>query len=84
MKEKVQRRNKNTTKAVRRLKASFICFAVTGSFFVLWAPYLVHNLILLTSVYKPKIDGEDFTKVVDHIERLFAEVVQPRKKLKRY
>ena len=76
MKENVQRHNKNTTKAVKMLKASFVCFAVTGSFFLLWAPYLVHNLMLLTSVYKPKIDGEDFTKVVDHIAYLHS-IVDP-------
>ena len=48
--------NKNSSgdrplkKKSKTLKASFVCLAVVSSFILLWAPYVVHNILWLASV----------------------------------
>lgn len=44
------------------LHSSFVCFAVVMTFVVLWFPYFVHHVLLLTGIYRPAVHGDVFTK----------------------
>lgn len=45
------------------LKASFVCFALVISFIILWFPYFVHNVMILSGDFGP-IYGNMFSLVV--------------------
>ena len=53
-------------KSRKMLKASYVCFAVVISFVILWFPYLVHNLLVITGLYYQSAE-KLFTKVVGHV-----------------
>merc|ERR1712142_1024286 len=64
-----QEASDKSTSNKKMLKASYVCFAIVASFVMFWLPYLVHNIMFLTGLYKP--DGDKvFTEVVEHVALL--------------
>lgn len=56
--------NLNVSKEKKRLKSAYVCFAIVFSFFVLWCPYFMYNVLRVLKVYQ-------------YYDLRFTESVQP-------
>ena len=56
-------------RTVKNLKSLYVSLSIVLSFVVLWSPFFVHNLLVLTRVYVPG-NRKLFTQIVEHVALL--------------
>lgn len=58
---------RNSVKIGNRLKGSFVCFTIVATYVILWFPFFLRNLLLLTKIYNPAVHGPLLTQVALYI-----------------